>query len=227
MPLGEIVMDFFDQLKSRSAGYTSPSTTSPPAIDPANLVKVDVLLNAVPVDAFSTVVHRDKAYEYGKHVTDKLREFIPRQLFNVPLQAASVAVSSPARRSRRSERTSSPSATAAIYAQAQAARESEGGETPNEADRPRRGAEGGVRRRTALGGLMVTIACFHSHTGPGRARCSWLGAAPELAGVCVRRRPARDRLVALVPGERRDPGVHIDPRRVEPTCAPLRAEHRA
>jgi GTP-binding protein LepA len=87
MPLGEIVMDFFDQLKSRTRGYASLDY-EPAGYRPANLVKVDVLLNAVPVDAFSAVVHRDKAYEYGKRMTDKLRELIPRQLFDVPIQAA-------------------------------------------------------------------------------------------------------------------------------------------
>jgi len=87
MPLGEIVMDFFDQLKSRTRGYASLDY-EPAGYRPANLVKVDVLLNAVPVDAFSAVVHRDKSYEYGKRMTDKLRELIPRQLFDVPIQAA-------------------------------------------------------------------------------------------------------------------------------------------
>ena len=87
MPLAEIVMDFFDQLKSRTRGYASLDY-EPAGYQPAQLVKVDVLLNAVPVDAFSTVVHRDKAYDYGKRMTEKLRELIPRQLFDVPIQAA-------------------------------------------------------------------------------------------------------------------------------------------
>jgi GTP-binding protein LepA len=87
MPLAEIVMDFFDQLKSRTRGYASLDY-EPAGYRPARLVKVDVLLNGVPVDAFSTIVHRDKAYDYGKRMTDKLRELIPRQLFDVPIQAA-------------------------------------------------------------------------------------------------------------------------------------------
>jgi len=87
MPLAEIVMDFFDQLKSRTRGYASLDY-EPAGYRPAKLVKVDVLLNSVPVDAFSTIVHRDKAYDYGKRMTEKLRELIPRQLFDVPIQAA-------------------------------------------------------------------------------------------------------------------------------------------
>jgi GTP-binding protein LepA len=87
MPLAEIVMDFFDQLKSRTRGYASLDYETA-GYRPAKLVKVDVLLNAVPVDAFSTIVHRDKAYDYGKRMTEKLRELIPRQLFDVPIQAA-------------------------------------------------------------------------------------------------------------------------------------------
>ncbi len=87
IPLAEIVMDFFDQLKSRTRGYASLDY-EPAGYRRAALSKVDVLLNAVPVDAFSTIVHRDKAYDYGKRMTTKLRELIPRQLFDVPIQAA-------------------------------------------------------------------------------------------------------------------------------------------
>jgi GTP-binding protein LepA len=87
IPLAEVVRDFFDQLKSRTQGYASLDY-DPDGYEPATLVKVDVLLNAVPADAFSTVVHRDKAYDYGKKMTEKLRELIPRQMFDVPIQAA-------------------------------------------------------------------------------------------------------------------------------------------
>jgi GTP-binding protein LepA len=87
LPLAEIVMDFFDQLKSRTKGYASLDY-EPAGYRPSQLSKVDVLLNNTPVDAFSTIVHRDKAYDYGKRMTEKLRELIPRQLFDVPIQAA-------------------------------------------------------------------------------------------------------------------------------------------
>ncbi len=87
MPLGEIVLDFFDQMKSRTRGYASLDY-EPVGYRRSELSKVDVLLNNVNVDAFSAIVHKDKAYEYGKRMTTKLRELIPRQLFDVPIQAA-------------------------------------------------------------------------------------------------------------------------------------------
>ena len=87
MPLGEVVVDFFDQMKSRTKGYASLDY-EPAGYAPSNLVKVDIMLNSVPVDAFSTIVHRDKAYDYGRRMAEKLRELIPRQMFDVPIQAA-------------------------------------------------------------------------------------------------------------------------------------------
>jgi GTP-binding protein LepA len=87
IPLAEIIFDFFDQLKSKTKGYASLDY-EPAGQYSSQLVKVDVLLNQQPVDAFSTIVHRDKAYEYGKTMTDRLRKLIPRQLFDVPIQAA-------------------------------------------------------------------------------------------------------------------------------------------
>jgi GTP-binding protein LepA len=87
LPLAEIVMDFFDQLKSRTRGYASLDYEAQ-GYRRSELVKVDVLLNTVPVDAFSTIVHKDKAFDYGRRMTQKLRELIPRQLFDVPIQAA-------------------------------------------------------------------------------------------------------------------------------------------
>jgi GTP-binding protein LepA len=87
LPLAEIIFDFFDRLKSSTRGYASLDY-EPAGMAPAHLVKVDILLNAEPVDAFSSIVHRDKAYDYGKAMVHKLRELIPRQMFDVPIQAA-------------------------------------------------------------------------------------------------------------------------------------------
>jgi GTP-binding protein LepA len=87
MPLAEVVVGFFDQLKSRTKGYASLDY-EPAGMITSNLAKVDVLVNHVPVDAFSTVVHRSQADDYGRRMTAKLRELIPRQLFDVPIQAA-------------------------------------------------------------------------------------------------------------------------------------------
>ncbi len=87
IPLAEVVTDFFDQLKSRTQGYASLDY-EPAGYETSKLVKVDILLNGQPVDAFGMIVHRDKAYDYGRRMTEKLRELIPRQLFDVPIQAA-------------------------------------------------------------------------------------------------------------------------------------------
>ncbi len=87
MPLGEIIFDFFDQLKSRTKGYASLDY-EPSGEQAADLVKVDILLQGEPVDAFSAIVHKDKAYQYGTTIAAKLRELIPRQQFEVPIQAA-------------------------------------------------------------------------------------------------------------------------------------------
>jgi GTP-binding protein LepA len=87
MPLGEIIFDFFDNLKSRTRGYASLDYEAAGEAE-ADLVKVDILLHGEPVDAFSAIVHQDKAYAYGVQLTAKLRKLIPRQQFEVPIQAA-------------------------------------------------------------------------------------------------------------------------------------------
>ncbi|WP_309128532.1 translation elongation factor 4 [Microbacterium sp.] len=87
MPLGEIVFDFFDQLKSKTQGYASLDY-EPAGSQEADLVKVDILLQGEKVDAFSSIVHRDKAYSYGTMMAERLRKLIPRQQFEVPIQAA-------------------------------------------------------------------------------------------------------------------------------------------
>ena len=87
LPLAEIVFDFFDALKSKTRGYASLDY-EPAGEQSANLVKVDILLQGDTVDAFSAIVHRDKAYAYGTMMATKLKELIPRQQFEVPIQAA-------------------------------------------------------------------------------------------------------------------------------------------
>ena len=86
-PLGEIILDFFDKLKTISRGYASLDYD---VLDyrESDLVKLEMLINGDPIDAFSVIIHRDKSYEWGRKVADKLKELIPRQLFEVAIQAA-------------------------------------------------------------------------------------------------------------------------------------------
>jgi len=87
LPLAEVVTDFYDLLKSRTQGYASLDYDAD-GYEDSDLVRVDILLQHEPVDAFSSIVHRDEAYSYGRRMTAKLRELIPRQQFDVPIQAA-------------------------------------------------------------------------------------------------------------------------------------------
>ncbi|MDH3247968.1 MAG: translation elongation factor 4 [Acidimicrobiia bacterium] len=87
LPLAEVVFDFFDNLKSRTRGYASLDYETEDYRQ-SDLVKVDILLNGMPVDAFSAIVHRSAAQDYGRTMVDRLRKLIPRQMFDVPIQAA-------------------------------------------------------------------------------------------------------------------------------------------
>jgi GTP-binding protein LepA len=86
-PLAEIILDFFDRLKTVSRGYASLDYDML-EYRRSDLVKLDMLINGDPIDAFSVIIHRDKAYEWGRKVAEKLKELIPRQLFAVAIQAA-------------------------------------------------------------------------------------------------------------------------------------------
>jgi GTP-binding protein LepA len=87
MPLAELIVDYFDQMKSRSQGYASMDYEEL-GYRPANLVKVDILVNGEPVDALSLIVHRDRAQSTGRALTERLKQLIPRQMFEIPIQAA-------------------------------------------------------------------------------------------------------------------------------------------
>ena len=127
MPLNEIIYDFFDVLKSRTRGYGSLDYELD-GYRESKLVKLDILLNGEIVDALSFILFADNAYARARRICEKLKENIPRQMFEIPCRRPSAARSSPARRSRRCARTFWPSATAATSRAKEAAGKTEGGQ---------------------------------------------------------------------------------------------------
>ena len=113
LPLNEIVYDFFDALKSRTRGYASFDYELTGFV-PSKLVKLDILLNGEVVDALSFIVHADKAYPRARRIAEKLKENIPRQLFEIPIQAAVVAKSLRVKRLKPYGKTFWPNATVEI-----------------------------------------------------------------------------------------------------------------
>ena len=146
MPLAEIIFDFFDALKSRTRGYASLDYEEAGEQE-SDLVKVDILLQGEPVDAFSAIRHKDAAFAYGTMMATKLRELIPRQQFEVPIQAA-IGSRIIARENIRAIRKDvlGQALRRRHHPQAQAAGEAEGGQEADEDHRAGRGPAGGLRR---------------------------------------------------------------------------------
>ena len=144
MPLAELIVDYFDQLKSRSQGYASMDYEEL-GYRPANLVKVDILVNGEPVDALSLIVHRDRAQSIGRALTERLKQLIPRQMFEIPIQAADrLERHRPRNRPRDAQERPRQVLRWRHHPQAQAAREAEGRQAADEAGRVGRDPAGGV-----------------------------------------------------------------------------------
>ena len=161
-PLAEIILDFFDKLKTISRGY---ATLDYEMLDyrASDLVKLDMLINGDPIDAFSVIIHRDKAYDWGRKIADKLKELIPRQLFEVAIQAAignKIIARTTVKPLRKDVLAKCYGGD--ITAQAQAPREAEGGKEADEAGGLRGDSAGSVPRGAA-GGLMALAAATGPH----------------------------------------------------------------
>jgi hypothetical protein len=148
-PLGEIVLDFYDRLKSISRGYASLDYEMA-GYRASDLVKLDMLINGDQIDAFSVIIHQDKAYEWGRKVAEKLKELIPRQLFAVAIQAA---IGQQDHRAHDGGGVPEGRARQVLrrrhHAQAQTPREAEGGEEAHEADRRGGDTPGGIPCRAS------------------------------------------------------------------------------
>ena len=147
MPLAELIVDFYDQLKSRTQGYASLDYVFKD-MRASDLVKLDVLVNGQPVDALSLISHRDDAYSRGRELVENLRGLIPRQMFDVPVQA-SIGSRIIARETIRAMRKNvlSKCYGGDVTRKAQAAREAKRGQSEDEARRQRRDSPRGIPRR--------------------------------------------------------------------------------